>query len=402
MTSCYLLWTNQFIYMLQFNFQRPFFQKHRQGRVYLWIGICLTGSIIGGACGNGKAPSAGMGGPHMKATVSATTVNPTSYTIDEKFPATLIANNIVELRPDVTGYLEAIRVKDGSNVSKGQVLYEVDKSRYAAAYGQVGASLQQAQADLAQKQRDLERYQNLLSHDAISKQTVDQAATAVKTAEANVAAAKAAVQKAGTDVNHAVLRAPLSGKIGIAQVKVGDIINAGQTLVNTIVNENPMFADFDVPQARIGEFTGGSKQMAGEPARKFYLQFADSSRYDQTGKILAINNIVDPQTGTIRVRLEFPNKNGWLKSGMSCVVVMEYNTGANQLAIPAKAIIQTLAETNVYVLGPGDVVQPRPIEPGPITDSMLIIRKGLSAGDKVIVEGLQKVRPGDTVNVQMK
>jgi membrane fusion protein (multidrug efflux system) len=387
--------------MHQFNFQRSIFKKHQQEREYKWIGICIGWVIICCACGNGKGPKGGMGGPHMKATVLATTVTPMSYTIDEKFPANLIANNVVELRPDVTGYLQAIKVKDGSHVKRGQVLYEIDATRYVAAYNQVQASLQQAQADLALKQRDLERYQELLKHDAISRQTVDQAATAVKTAQANVAAARASVQESSTNVNHSMIKSPLNGKIGIAQVKVGDIVNAGQTLVNTIVNDNPMFADFDVPQSRIGEFNGRSQQ-GTDGAHKFYLQFADSSKYDQQGHIFAINNTVDPQTGTIRIRLEFPNNNGWLQSGMSCVVVMEYNTSADQLAIPTKAMIQTLAETSVYTLGTGNVVQPRSIQPGPITDSMMIVRKGLTAGDRVIVEGLQKVRPGDTVNVQMQ
>jgi membrane fusion protein (multidrug efflux system) len=355
--------------------------------IILWL---LAGSI---ACGGGKQPG-GAGAPHMKATVVAITVQQASYTVEESFPATLTGNNIVELRTDVTGYLEAIRVKDGSAVSKGQPLYEIDKSRYAAAYNQMNASVLQAEADLAQKQRDLERYQNLLSHDAISRQTVEQAATAAKTSEANVAAAKAALQRAGTDVSHAIVRAPLSGKIGIVQIKVGDIVNAGQTLINTIVNEDPIYADFDVPQDRIQEFT--TRQ---QDSRRFLLGFNDGSMYDGAGQILAVNNIVDPQTGTVRVRLQFPNKSGRLKSGMTCVAILQYQTPDTALAIPAKAVMETLSEKNVYVVGPGNTLQLRAVVPGPQTDTMLVINKGLKPGDQVVVEGLQKARPGDSVNV---
>ncbi|WP_332003303.1 efflux RND transporter periplasmic adaptor subunit [Chitinophaga sp.] len=358
----------------------------------------VAGMILCAACGNSKKQQqqAAMMGK-MKPTVVAAEVVPAVYTVSEKFPATLVAHDIVQLKPDVSGYLEAIRVADGSNVTKGQPLYDIDRSRYAAAYGQVAATQQQAEADLAQRQRDYERYKSLLEHDAISKQTVDQAYTSMLTAQANVAAAKAAVARAGTDVNHAVVRAPVTGKIGIVQVKVGDVINAGQTLINTIVNEHPMFADMDIPQARLPEFLRIRNGKGGD--EKFYIQFGDGTRYGEAGKVLTINNIVDPQTGTVRVRLVFDNKDGMLKSGMSIVIVMQYGTPATQLAIPAKAIIQNLSETSVYTISNDNVISARDIVPGPVTDTMQLVTSGLKAGDRIVVEGLQRVKPGDTVNI---
>lgn len=358
----------------------------------------VAGMMLCVACGNSKKQQqqqAAMMGK-MKPTVVAVEVTPASYTVAEKFPATLVAHDVVSLRPDVTGYLEAIRVPDGSSVTKGQPLYDIDRSRYSAAYGQVAASQEQAEADLAQKTRDYERYKSLLEHDAISKQTVDQANTAMLTAKANLSAAKAAVAKAGTDVSHAVVKAPVTGKIGIAQIKVGDIVNAGQTLINTIVNEHPMFADMDIPQSRLPEF---QRMQKGQGDHKFYIQFGDGTRYGEEGKILTINNIVDPQTGTVRVRLVFQNSDGMLKSGMSIVAVMQYGTPGTQLAIPAKAIIQNLSETSVYTLSKDNVVTARDIIPGPITDTMLLVTNGLNAGDRIVVEGLQRVKPGDTVNI---
>ncbi|WP_344980972.1 efflux RND transporter periplasmic adaptor subunit [Compostibacter hankyongensis] len=360
---------------------------------------CSAVTLLLGSCGNAQKGGA-PGGMMPKPTVVATTVEPTAYTVTESFPGTLVANNMVEIRPDVTGYLEAIRASDGSWVQKGQPLYEIDKSRYSAAYNQSAAALQQAQADLAQRQRDLERYQNLLQHDAISRQTVDQAETAVKTAQANVAAAQAAQAKSGTDLNHAIIKAPFSGRIGIAQVKTGAIINAGQTLINTLVNEDPMYVDFDIPQSRFHEFV--SEEQHPSPSRKFYIRFTDGKVYEQDGKILLINNTVDQTTGTIRVRLVFPNKNGELKSGMSCVVLDKHRTPENSLAIPPEAIIQILDETNVYVVDEHHVIRSRDITPGAQTDSLLIVQEGLKAGDIVVVSGLQKTKPGDTVNVQMK
>lgn len=357
-----------------------------------WIlvpaGICMAVS-----CGGGGKGASGMRPP--RATVDAVSVSPKTYNIIEAFPGTLTANTIVQLRPDVTGYLEAIRAKDGSFVTKGQPLYDIDKSRYQAAYNQANAGLQQAEADLSQKQRDLKRYQDLLSHDAIAQQVVDQEETAVKTSQANVAAAKAALSKASTDLDHAIMRAPVSGKLGIVEVKIGDIINAGQTLINTIVNDKPMYADFEVPQSQIEEFTGN--QMAH---KQFSLKLADSSLYHETGKLLVVNNTVDPNSGTIRIRVEFPNKQGRLKSGMNAVVMISHTSDSGALAVPTKALVQTLAETTLYTLGAGDVVQVAPVIQQEQLDSLTIV-KGLKPGDRVIVDGLQSIRPGDTVNVRI-
>lgn len=335
-----------------------------------------------------------MQGKMPKPSVTVYTLTPASYTLSESFPATLEANSIVQLRPDVTGYLEAIRVTDGSHVQRGQVLYEIDKSRYLAAYNQANAALLQAQANLGQAERDYNRYQDLLKHDAIPSQVADQAGTTVKTAQANVAAAQAAVAKAGTDLAHAVVRSPMTGRIGIVQAKIGDIINAGQTILNTIVNDDPMYVDFNLLQSRLGEISG--KELA---SKQFYLKMADSTQYPYPGKLIVINNVVDPSTGTVQVRLEFPNKTGLLKSGMNATVVIQHQTDNNTLAIPTRALVQTLSETSVFWVDPQNVVHTEQITTGPQVDSMTIIQKGISANQQIILDGIQKVRSGDTVNI---
>lgn len=356
--------------------------------------LLISATAILSSCGSKNKSAGGAYGKMPPPSVTVYKVMPATYQITETFPATLKANSMVQLRPDVTGYLEAVRVADGSYVHKGQVLYEIDKSRYQAAYNQAKAALQQAQADYAQKKRDLERYEDLLKHDAIARQIADQAATAVKTTQANVAAAKAALDKAATDLNHAIVRAPMNGKIGIAQVKVGDIINAGQTVLNTIVNDDPMYADIDISQSRFREFSGKEASH-----KKYYLQLADSSRYTEPGKLAVINNVVDPGTGTIRIRLEFSNKEGILKSGMNGLILIQHPSDSNALAIPTKSLIQTLSENSVYLVDQDNIVKAAQVVPGPQLDSLTIIEKGITEGDKVIVNGLQKAHPGDTVNI---
>ena len=350
--------------------------------------------LLAAAC-KGKQQQAG--GPMPRPAVTVYEVKPTSYVVTESFPASLTANVIVDIRSDVTGYLEAIRTKDGSTVKKGQVLYEVDKSRSQASYDEANASVLQAEADLAQKKQDYERYANILKQDAISRQTVDQARTAVKTSEAMLAAAKASRARTGTDISHAVLRAPMNGKIGIAQLRIGDLVTAGSTVINTLVNEDPIYADIDIPQGRYGEFVGNMKK--DEQGIRYYIAFPDGSVHPQEGKVLLVNNVVDPRTGTLRVRLSFPNKGETLKSGMTALVQIRYHT-ENQIAIPSKAIVELLGEVKAYTVDRNNVVQAVPIEKGPIVDSVMIINKGLTAGQRIVVEGIQKVKPGDTVNVK--
>lgn len=340
----------------------------------------------------------GMAGMNMKQTVSAVTIQPARYIVAQNFPATLAANAVVQLRPDVSGYLEAIHVADGSWVRKGQVLYDIDKSRFQAAYNQAQANLEQAQANLAQKQRDYKRFLDLQKHDAIATQLVDQQGTDVKVAEANVAAAKAALNNAETNLNHSVVRASINGKIGIAQVKLGDIINSGQTLVNTIVNDDPMYVDFNVPQQNIEEFTSPAK----ESQLTYLLQMPDGSTYSQKGKLLMINNMVDQNSGTITIRLEFPNSKHELQSGMNATVIIKHPTTDSTLAVPTNALMQTLNETSVYIIGPGNIIKSKQITPGEALDSLTIVDDGLQQGDKVAVGGIVKVKPGDTVNVKMQ
>lgn len=357
---------------------------HRPRNIYIW----LFSPLLCACGGKRQAPT----GPMPKQTVSVYEVKPAGFVVTEKFPATLTGNVQIDIKSDVTGFLEVIHAKDGSTVKKGQLLYEVDKSRSQASYDQAEANLLQAEADLALKKKDYERYSNLLKQDAISKQTVDQAETALKTSQALVAAAKAARARSGTDISHSVMRASMNGKIGIALVRIGDLVTAGQTVINTLVNEDPIYADIDLPQNRYVEFTRSG-------ANKYDIISSSGEKYQHAGKVLLVNNVVDPRTGTIRVRLTFPNGEGVLKSGMTAAVQVHFPTNDTSLAMPARAIVELLGEVKAYVVDRNNVVQIRPIEKGAVVDSLMIVH-GLQAGDRVVVDGIQKVRPGDTVNIK--
>ena len=359
-----------------------------------WFVVIIVVAFMAVSC-NGKKNSqsaAGMG-MKMQQVVTAVEVLPQSYTVTESYPATLAANTLVQLRPDVSGYIDGIHVKDGSWVTKGQVLYDIDKSRYQAAYNQALAALQQANATLSQQQRDYKRYTDLKEHDAIASQLVDQAQTTVQVGEANVAAAKAALAQAATNLNHAVVRAPITGKIGISLLKLGDVVNAGQTLINTIVNDNPIYADFNIPQNFIPQL----KEKGGSSIN-YNLQVPGSTTMIANGKLLLINNQVDPQSGTVTVRLEFPNSQHLLQSGMNAAVVLLHPGADSMIAVPTKSLIHTLGETAVFVVGNDNVVSMKNVEDGSVIDSLTVVH-GLNPGDRIVVDGLQKIKPGDTVKI---
>lgn len=364
-----------------------------------YTALAATIFMIISCAGKEKKQPGQMQGAHVKQTVPVIAVQPTRYTLTQRFPATLAANKIVQLRPDVSGYLEGIHVKDGSMVTKGQVLYDIDKSRYQAAYNQAKASLQQASANLSQKNRDLKRYLDLQAKDAIATQMVEQAKTSAQVEEANVAAANAALSQAATNLNHAVVRAPISGKIGISEVKTGDVINAGQTLINTIVDDNPMYVDFNISQTDIQQLTGSRSGKTG--GISYQLMLPDGTHYPEDGKLLLVNNQVDPATGTITARLEFPNRDHSLQSGMNAVIIVTYPAADSAIAVPTKSLIQTLGETSVYIVDENKVVILKHIQTGPAVDSLTIV-KGLTPGQKIVVDGIQKVKPGDTVNVNVQ
>ncbi len=358
----------------------------------LWFAIIAVAIFMIASCNGKKDAQGATTGMTMQPMVVAVTVQPQSYTVSESYPATLAANTIVGLRPDVSGYIEGIHVKDGSWVTKEQVLYDIDKSRFQAAYNQAQAALQQANANLAQQQRDYKRYADLLEHDAIASQVVDQSRTAVQVGEANVAAAKAALAQAATNLNHAVVRAPITGKIGISLLKLGDVVNAGQTLINTIVNDNPIYADFNIPQGLIPQIKDKDAKLSYE------LQVPGGEATIPDGRLLLINNQVDPQSGTVTVRLEFPNAQQLLQSGMNASVIIKHRGSVNMIAVPTKSLVHTLGETAVFVVNNDNVVSLKNVEDGSVIDSLTIVQ-GLNAGERIVVDGLQKLKQGDTVRI---
>lgn len=313
----------------------------------------------------------------------------------DQYQGTVIALNNVELRSQVSGFITGIFFKEGTVVTKGTPLYEIDKRKYEAAYQQAKANLLSANANLSKAQKDIDRYNMLLKNDAVARQTVDQAAAAYETAKSQVAVAKAGIESAGTDLSYATIRAPFTGRIGISQVKLGAQVSPGTTLLNTISSGNPIGVDVVVNEQDINRFY---KLQKASTDSTFRLQLPDGSTYDKTGKIFAIDRGVTDQSGSIKVRVEFANPADQLKDGMSGVLKVLNDDSGDRVQVPYKAVTEQMGEFFVFI-SQDTIAKQVKVKLGPRIQSNVVVMDGVKPGDKVITEGFQRLRDGGKITL---
>ncbi len=362
--------------------------------VSVFIILFLAGM---GACGKkSAADSKPPEVPPAAVTVqTATEGEPIYY---ETYPGTLVALNEVTLLAEVSGYVTGIFFKEGEVVKKGQKLYEIDRTRYQAAYDQAIANLRIAESNQQRAQRDADRYARLLKQEAVARQIAENAETDLQSAKSQVVAAQANVTTARTNLSYSVLTAPFTGTIGLSQVKMGALVNQGQTLLNTISSDDPMAVDFEVDEQAMVRFYDLPKQTSATDST-FTLLLPGKVPYAKMGKLALIDRAVNPQTGTIKVRLQFPNPDKKLRTGMSATVRVLNQQGKKQLLVPSKAITEQMGEYFVYVIKDNKAEQ-RKVLTGPVIQDKIIIKEGLQAGEQIAVDGLQKLKNDAPVQVQ--
>ena len=349
------------------------------------------------SCGN-KAQQQQQQGPPPAVPVTVTTVVDTQAVYYDEYPATVTAFNEIQLRPQATGFITGIFFKDGDRVRKGQKLYSIDQQQYEANYQQALANLDVQKTNLLKAQKDADRYHELDKQDAIAKQQVDYADAALEAAKKSVDAAQANVRAVQTGVKYTSIYAPFDGTIGISQVKVGAPVSAGQTVLNTVSSDDPIAADIAVDQSEIFRFTKLQQQKQQPHDSTFTLAFGDSA-YEHPGKISLIDRAVDPQTGTIKMRLEFPNPKKELKAGMNGTVRVLNNAAQKSLLIPYKAVTEQLGEFFVFVVNDSSKVSQQKIVLGKQIGTNVIVKNGLKAGDKIAVQGVQNLREGSSIKL---
>jgi membrane fusion protein, multidrug efflux system len=344
------------------------------------------------ACG--KDEKAMQGPPAIQ--VAVQTVGTSDAAYYDEYPALVRALQEVELRPQVSGYITAIHFNEGQQVRKGQKLYSIDQQQSEASYRQALANLSVQEANLERAKKDVERYRELDKKDAIAKQQVDYAEAAYSAAEKQVDAAKAAVQAVQTSVRYTTIVAPFDGTIGISQVRLGASVSPGQTLLNTISSDDPVAVDISVDQQEIYRFT----QLLGKKVPKSDSTFRLDLKgqiYPYPGKISIIDRAVDAQTGSIKMRLVFPNPDHSLRAGMSAKLRL-LSTVEKTVMIPYKAINEQLGEFFVYLADSSKATQ-RKVILGKQVGKNIIVKDGLTAGDTIITEGIQNLREGTPISI---
>jgi membrane fusion protein (multidrug efflux system) len=361
-------------------------------QLFKYTGIASL--LLMAACGN----KANTPPPPPPPQVTVEDVRATDAVYFDEYPATITPLNQVELRPQVSGFITGVHFADGAKVRKGQLLYSVDAQLYAANYQQAVANLQVVEANLNKAEKDAARYHELDKADAVAKQLVDNADAAVQVAQRQAAAARANIQGVSTSVRYTKVFAPFDGIIGISLVKTGAAVTAGQTLLNTVSADGELAVDFNVEQKDIFRFANilNEKPKAGDST--FTLAF-EGEAYPQPGKLVLLDRAVNPQTGTIKARLVFPNKENLLKAGMNGTVRVKNNSSTQALVIPYKAVVEQLGEYFVYVPGDSSKVSQRKVVLGKALGADIIVKDGLKQGEKVVTQGVQNLREGSKVTI---
>jgi membrane fusion protein, multidrug efflux system len=355
------------------------------------------------ACDSGDAkPPGATGGAARPTEVAVITVTPQAVTLTKELPGRTSAFRVAEVRARVDGIVQKRLFTEGSDVKAGQALFKIDPAPYRATLESADAQVARAEATLEQARLVAERFGKLIQSSAISQQELDDANARVKTAQADVAAARAAVKRARIDVEFTTVTAPITGRIGRAEVTEGAYVQgATATLLATIQQLDKMYVDLTWPSVdalrlRRAIETGELETTGGEARVAIVLE--DGRTYDTPGTLQFADVSVEQSTGSITLRALVPNPKGELLPGMFVRARLDEGTRASAILVPQRAVSRDQnGRPVVLVVGGDDKVERRAIVTDRAIGDAWLVTSGLAAGDRVIVEGLQKVRPGAQV-----
>lgn len=358
------------------------------------------------ACGgkDGAAAPGGPGGGMPPATVGVITVAPQAVALQTELPGRVSPVRVAQVRARVNGVVLKRLFREGSEVKAGQLLYQIDAGPYKATFDSTQASLAKAQANLAQANAQVDRNKPLVEANAISKQEFTSITTAQKQAEADVATAKAAVQSARINLDYATVTAPISGRIGQSLVTEGALVSAAEaTQLAVIQQTGNMYVNFTQSTTDVLRLRKAlaAKQMraSGDGTVAVRVVLEDGSELPRAGKLLFSDLTVDPTSGQITLRAEVPNPDGLLLPGQYVRVRLSQAELPAGVLLPQQAVTRTNQGDSVLVVGPDNKPMPRPIKVGNSQNNQWVVLDGLQPGEKVIVDGFQKMMvPGAPVN----
>jgi len=381
-----------------FSNSTPRFQP--RSSVGAWLAILLS---VGPVLALAQQPAAQTRPPTA---VSVVEIKPENTPAVLEFTGKTASSRQVEINARVEGFLDKIAYTEGSLVTNGQLLFQIDPKPFQAALDNAKAVLSQQQALLVRGQQTLARVKPLAKQNAVSQQDLDNAIANVLASEAQVQAAQAQVQQAQLNLGYTTIKSPLTGLSSSAKYREGALIRAGGTdsQLTTVVQIDPMWVNFGVGENEVLALRAQQKQgqLKGPGIGKLDVDLilADGSTYPQSGRITFVDPVINAQTGTYNIRAVVPNPANALSPGQFVRVQLKGAVRPNAIMVPQVAVMQGPNGKFVFVVGADNTAQPKPVQVGDWYGDQWIINSGLQAGDRVVVDGAVRLRPGAPVQIQ--
>jgi membrane fusion protein (multidrug efflux system) len=360
-----------------------------------WLAVALGGLLVAQLQACSKKPP-----PPAPPEVSVIAVTPSPATYTEDYVAQTEAVNTVEIRPRVGGVLEKQLPIEGQQVKAGELLFVIDPQPYIEALAQARATLAQNQASLEQSQRDLARANALSAIDAVSQQELDATVAKNKANIASVSAGQATVKTALLNLGYTSITSPIDGVMGRAQMRVGSLANANTSLLTTVYDTSRMYVNLSISEQRLltlQRTLGRAPNQNSTQAPPFRLFLADGSEYSLAPKLNFIDPAVDTRTGTLAIRLEVANPQQLLHAGEFARVQVTTLQDPNAIVLPQRAIQDLQGKNYVWIIDAAGKAEQRDVLMGPRIGESWLVARGLKPGDRVIVDGVQRLKPGVTV-----
>jgi multidrug efflux system membrane fusion protein len=366
-------------------------------RLMLAIGLATLAGVNAGCSSSAqpKAPS--------PVEVSVAEVICKQLGDSDEFTGRLEAVNAVQVRPRVSGYLQSVHFKEGAIVRQGDLLFQIDPRPFQAEVDRLKGDLSQAKAQRSRAQSDFERGERLHNNDGMSAEEYDRRAAVRNEAEAHIASTEAALRGAELNLEFTRVTAPIAGRVGRAEITEGNLVEGGAGQIKpltTLVSLDPIYVYFDVDEqtylkyARLTQSHGTSSHDLRSAAQ---LGLADEDGFSHVGQVSFVDNQVSSSTGTIRLRATFANKNLALTPGLFARIRLQGGGVQGGCLARDEAVVTDLNQKYVFVLGKNNTLAYRPVKLGPMAEGLRVVRDGLHEGDVIVVNGLQRVRPGAAV-----
>jgi RND family efflux transporter MFP subunit len=362
--------------------------------------LALTAAVLT-ACSKGEAQTNGAPPPPQ---VSVAQVIAKEINEWDELSGRIEAAEFVEIRPRVAGYLNEVKFQPGSMVKKGDVLFVIDSRPYRAEAARADADLKRAESARELARSEVVRAEKLLSAKAISQQEFDQRAAAVREAESQAKGAQAALTAANLNTEYATIRSPISGRVSRNEISVGNLVAPGTTLLTTVASQNPVHVYFEVDEQQYLKYASlaktGERASSREKRNPIGMGLANEEGFPHNGYVDFVDNRLDPKTGTMRGRAVFDNKEDRFTPGLFAKLKLIGSGKYNAILISDRAVGTDQSKKFVLVVDKENKATYRPIKLGPLVDGLRVVKEGLQPGETIIVNGLQRVRPGMPVTPQ--